>query len=170
MGGTITEKELKKYDYLRAEYYKENGRWPYTPRPLTNYEKAVIKGSKLLSSYGVYLLRAKTTYADLRLSDLYLLIESTEKTSNSTTEALVFMKDKLLPFKGKSKNFSKMEVETILPFIYTIYKQFVEKANKFGKVIGVLDDESKSILGYLDGSEYYREHKTYLAKQCLKRE
>ena len=23
MGGTITEKELKKYDYLRVEYYKK---------------------------------------------------------------------------------------------------------------------------------------------------
>ena len=167
MGGTISEKELEKYDYLRAEYYKKKKSWPYTPRPLTNYEKAVINGSELLlDSYGEY-LRAKT-YADLSLSDLYLLIKSTEKTSNSTTVALVFMKDELLPFKGKGKNFSKMEVETILSVIYTIYKQFVEKANKIGKVIGVLDDESKSILGVLDNSEYYREHKTDLAKQCLK--
>lgn len=167
MGGTISEKELEKYDYLRAEYYKKKKSWPYTPRPLTNYEKAVINGSGLLlDSYGEY-LRAKT-YADLPLSDLYLLIESTEKTSNSTTVALVFMKDELLPSKGKGKNFSKMEVETILSVIYTIYKQFVEKANKIGKVIEVLDDESKSILGVLDNSEYYREHKTGLAKQCLK--
>lgn len=120
----------------------------------------------MLDSYGEY-LRAKT-YADLPLSDLYLLIKSTEKTSDSTTAALVFMKDELLPFKGKGKNFSKMEVETILSVIYTIYKQFVKKANKIGKVIGVLDDESKSILGVLDDSEYYREHKTDLAKQYLK--
>ena len=169
MGGTITEKELKKYDYLRVEYYKKKKSWPYTPRPLTNYEKAVINGSELLSgSYGEgEYLRAKT-YADLPLSDLYLLIESTEKTRNSTTEALVFMKDKLLPFKGKSKNFSKMEVEKILPVIYTIYKQFVEKANKIGKVIGVLDDESKSILGVLDSSKYYNKNKSELAEKFLK--
>ena len=169
MGGTISEKELEKYDYLRAEYYKKKKSWPYTPRPLTNYEKAVINGSELLlDSYGEgEYLRAKT-YADLPLSDLYLLIKSTEKTSNSTTVALVFMKDELLPFKGKGKNFSKMEVETILSVIYTIYKQFVEKANKIGKVIGVLDDESKSILGVLDGSEYYNKNKSKLAEKFLK--
>lgn len=175
MGGTISEKELEKYDYLRAEYYKEKKSWPYTPRPLTNYEKAVIR--LLLDSYGEY-LRAKTyadlrakTYADLPLSDLYLLINSTEKTSNSTTEALAFMKDKLLPSKGKGKNFSKMEVEKILPVIYTIYKQFVEEANKIGKigkVIGVLDDESQSILGVLDGSKYYNKNKSGLAEKFLK--
>ncbi len=169
MGGTISEKELEKYDYLREEYYKKKKSWPYTPRPLTNYEKAVINGSGLLlDSYGEgEYLRAKT-YADLPLSDLYLLIKSTEKTSNSTTAALVFMKDELLPFKGKGKNFSKMEVETILSVIYTIYKQFVEKANKIGKVIGVLDDESKSILGVLDGSEYYNKNKSKLAEKFLK--
>ena len=169
MGGTITEKELKKYDYLRVEYYKKKKSWPYTPRPLTNYEKAVINGSELLlDSYGEgEYLRAKT-YADLPLSDLNLLIKSTEKTSNSTTVALVFMKDKLLPFKGKGKNFSKKEVEEILPFIYTIYKQFVEKAHKKNEVVGVLKDESESILGVLDGSEYYNKNKSKLAEKFLK--
>ena len=167
MGGTISEKELEKYDYLRAEYYKKNKSWPYTPRPLTNYEKAVINGSELLlDSYGEY-LRAKT-YADLPLSDLYLLIKSTEKTSNSTTVALAFMKDELLLSKGKGKNFSKMEVEMILSVIYTIYKQFVEKAHKKNEVVGVLKDESESILGVLNNSEYYKKNKSDLVEQFLK--
>ena len=78
------------------------------------------------------------------------------------------MKDKLLPFKGKGKNFSKKEVEEILPFIYTIYKQFVEKAHKKNEVVGVLKDESESILGVLDGSEYYNKNKSKLAEKFLK--
>lgn len=168
VGKTISKEELERYDYLRAEYYKENGRWPYTPRPLTNYEKAVIsKCGLLLKTVDDEYIGAKRTYADFYFSEL----KSLEKANDGlgyVAGVLLTIKNKLLPYYGKAKNFSREDVVQILFAIHFIYEQLVEKANKIGKVIGVLDDESKSILGVLDNSEYYREHKTDLAKQCLK--
>lgn len=165
MGKPITEKELEKYDYLRAEYYKENGRWPYTPRPLTKYEKAVMDGYLLLSDAEYSYLRRKTTYADFYLSDLYKLVKPDE---TKPLKSLLFIKDKL---KSKGKDFSKTEVEAILSSIYTVYESVVrEEVYKKNTVIRLLKNEKNSILGYLDGSEYYNKNKSNLAKEFLKRE
>ena len=110
---------------------------------------------------------AKRTYADFYFSEL----KSLEKANDGlgyVAGVLLTIKNKLLPYYDKAKNFSREDVVQILFAIHFIYEQLVEKANKIEKIIGVLDDESKSILGVLDNSEYYREHKTDLAKQCLK--
>ena len=110
---------------------------------------------------------AKRTYADFYFSEL----KSLEKANDGlgyVPGVLLTIKNKLLPYYGKAKNFSREGVVQILFAIHFIYEQLVEKANKIGKVIGVLDDESKSILGVLDGSEYYNKNKSELAEKFLK--
>lgn len=159
MGKPITEKELEKYDYLRAEYYKENGRWPYSPRPLTNYEKFVMNFFALGSSCEIQ--RAKT-YADISLADLYSILDLIKERREVLLAVLDFINNMM---SSKGKNFSQNKVIRFLNSLRVIYEHFVKYSIK---VIGVVSEEGKSILGYLDGSEYYNRNKSDLAKQCLK--
>ena len=112
-------------------------------------------------------LRRKTTYADFYLSDLYKL--SKPNNNNESLRSLLSIKDKL---KSKGKDFSKTEVEAILSSIYTIYdyeRLWEEDYSKKDVVIvRLLKNEKNSILGYLDGSEYYNKNKSELAEKFLK--
>ena len=104
MGEKINKEESQRYDYLRAEYFKKNGRWPYNPRPLTDYEKTVLDFCNWIPRN--YYIKAKT-YADIPLKELEALLESSKKLS--VIDELGCVQDGLLPCKGA--NFSKTEVE-----------------------------------------------------------
>lgn len=162
MGKPITEKELEKYDYFREEYFKKNRSWPYTPRPLTDYEKRVMYAYELLPDAEYSYLKRKTTYADFYLSDLYKLVKPDE---TKPLKSLLFIRDKL---KSKGKNFSKAEVEAILSSIYTVYESAMGEEYTKNGVIRLLKDENDSILGYLGNSEYYNKNKSDLAEKILK--
>ena len=165
MGGTISEKELEKYDYLRAEYFKKNGRWPYTPRPLTNYEKAVLDFCDWIPRD--YYIKAKT-YADIPLKELEALLEPSKKLSVIEDE-LGCVQDGLLPCKGE--DFSKGELEEFLgalKFIYDVLKQNCPNNEK--AIVRLSKNENDSILGYFSKSKYYNDNKSELAKKILNRE
>lgn len=162
MGKTISKGESQRYDYLRAEYFKKNGRWPYNPRPLTDYEKTVLDFCNWIPRN--YYIKAKT-YADIPLKELEAILESANKLS--VIDGLACVQDGLLPCKGE--NFSKSDAEELLGALKLIYDVMKKNCpNNAKAIIRLLKNENDSILGYFSESKYYNSNKSDLAEKILK--